>query len=98
MKPDIVVMMHNINDLVMLTPVGHYWYSDSRKSHVQTGHNVFTKYEIPSRSPDVTDEAIISQFTANLKTFVAINKIRGIEPVLMTQDVIQEPIAVPVMW
>lgn len=85
LKPDVVVMMHNINDLVMLRPKGSYWYQTSRKSHVQTSKNVFTRYEIPEPLQSFDEEIVKAEFVANLKTFVAINKIRGIKPVLMTQ-------------
>lgn len=85
MKPDIVVMMHNINDLVMLRAKGSYWYEGSRKSHVQTSKNVFTRYEIPMPWGNDGDRAIKKEFRANLRSFVALAKIRGITPVLMTQ-------------
>lgn len=85
MKPDVVVMMHNINDLVMLRPKGGYGYQGSRKSHVQTSKNVFTRFEIPEPFVNVGDDIIKQEFSANLKSFAALAKIRGIKPVLMTQ-------------
>ena len=85
MKPNVVVLMHNINDLVVLRAFGTYGYENSLKSHVQTSKNVFTRYEFPPTQHEGTEEDIIKDFSANLKTFIAITKIRDITPVLMTQ-------------
>lgn len=85
LKPTMVVFMHNINDLVILRSHGQYWYTDSLKSHVQTSKNVFTRYEFAKDPKPVSDEHIISEFKHNLETFIAICKIREIQPVLMTQ-------------
>ncbi|MGD9592931.1 MAG: SGNH/GDSL hydrolase family protein, partial [Candidatus Berkiella sp.] len=85
MKPNMVVLMHNINDLAILRSQGTYWYQDSLKSHIQSSKNVFTRYEFPSKDHQVDDNAISEAFRKNLQTFVAICKIQEIRPVLMTQ-------------
>lgn len=85
MQPSIVVLMHNINDLVILRSQGSYWYADSLKSHVQTAKNVFTRYEFPDNKKMFDEQTISEEFARNLQTFIAICKIRNITPVLMTQ-------------
>ncbi len=85
MQPTMVVFMHNINDLVILRSQGSYWYQDSLKSHVQTSKNVFTRFEFPPHEETFNEEHISEEFRRNLLTFIAICKIRGIKPVLMTQ-------------
>ncbi len=85
LKPNTVVLMENINDLVILRSQGSYWYPDSLKSHVQTSKNVFTRYEFPPINKTFVDQQIVDEFRRNLQTFIAICKIRDIQPVLMTQ-------------
>lgn len=85
MKPDYVIFMHNINDLVLLRAAGSYWYPDSLKSTVQTSKNVFTRYEFPPQPVRYEEENIKSEFAKNLETFIAICRIRNITPILMTQ-------------
>lgn len=85
MKPTVVVLMHNINDLVMLRLQGTYWYQTSLKSHLQSSKNVFTRFEYPPNDPAVNDLEIEQAFRRNLETFIAICKINNIVPVLMTQ-------------
>jgi hypothetical protein len=85
LKPTMVVLMHNINDLVILRSQGSYGYPDSLKSHVQTSKNVFSRYEFPESAVSVDEQFIQNEFKRNLKTFIAICKIRDIQPVLMTQ-------------
>lgn len=85
MKPTIVVMMHNINDLAMLRLHGHYWYQNSLKSHVQTAKNIYTRYEYLASKEGVTPSEIKESFRKNLETFIAISKVHEIKPVLMTQ-------------
>lgn len=84
-KPDIAVLMHNINDLCMLRAQGGYGYPMSHKSHVQTAKNVFTRHEYPPLPVQTSQETIKQEFTANLRTFISIARIRNIKPVLMTQ-------------
>lgn len=85
MKPQMVVFMHNINDLVILRSQGSYWYPNSLKSHVQNAKTLLTRYEFPDNPHEVIDAEIIKEFTRNLRTFIAICRIRDIQPVLMTQ-------------
>lgn len=85
LKPDMVVLMHNINDLNVLRSQGTYWYPNSLKSHIQTSKNVFTRFEFPSHDREVNDQEIQREFRRNLETFIAICQIREIQPVLMTQ-------------
>tara|TARA_R110002110_G_scaffold383245_4_gene594678 strand:+ start:36800 stop:37837 length:1038 start_codon:yes stop_codon:yes gene_type:complete len=85
MKPDMVVMMHNINDLVMLRLHGNYHYPNSLKSHLQTAKNVFTHVEYPKGLEAIENEKIAQAFQKNLEMFIAICKIHQTQPVLMTQ-------------
>ncbi len=85
LKPKVVMLMENINDLVILRSQGSYWYPDSLKSHVQTSKNVFTRYEFPPNNKTFDDQQIIEEYRRNLQTFIAVCKIRDIQPVLMTQ-------------
>ncbi len=85
MKPQIVVFMHNINDLVVLRSQGTYWYTDSLKSHVQNAKTLLTRYEFPENKHQATEQDLIAEFSKNLRTFIAICRIREIQPVLMTQ-------------
>lgn len=85
LKPDIVVFMHNINDLVMLRSQGTYDYQNSLKSHIQTADNLFSQIEIPQVSGHWSDEDLKNAFRKNLLTFVAVARIHEIKPVLMTQ-------------
>ncbi|MCS5709161.1 SGNH/GDSL hydrolase family protein [Candidatus Berkiella cookevillensis] len=85
MKPQAVVLMHNINDLVMLRLQGTYWYQTSLKSHLQSSKNVFTRFEYPPNDPAVSNAEIEEAFKRNLETFIAICNINNIVPVLMTQ-------------
>ncbi|MBS0289122.1 MAG: hypothetical protein JSS07_03660 [Proteobacteria bacterium] len=85
LKPQVVVLMHNINDLVILRSQGSYWYPYSLKSHVQTSKNVFTRYEFPKQQHQADDKQFEEEFRRNLVTFIAICRIRDIRPVLMTQ-------------
>jgi len=86
LKPDVVVMMHNINDLLILRSQGTYWYQASMKSHVQTASELLSAWEHPlGANNHKADEKLIAQFKTNLKTFIAICKAQNIAPVLMTQ-------------
>ena len=85
MKPTMVVFMHNINDLVILRSHGEYGYPDSLKSHLQTSKNIFTRYEFAKEPKPVDEQYITREFQRNIETFMAICKIRDIQPVLMTQ-------------
>ncbi len=86
MKPSIVVVMHNVNDLVALRTQGSYWYTHSRKSHVQTSREVLTRYEFHPAEMQTKPEAdLIQAFSKNLQMFIEICKIHGVQLVLMTQ-------------
>lgn len=85
MKPQIVVLMHNINDLVMLRLQGTYDYQHSLKSHLQTSKNVFTRFEYPPQTGEISDTQLEHAFRKNLELFISICKIHEIIPVLMTQ-------------
>jgi len=41
LEPDVVVMMHNMNDLSALMILGSYWNSNFSKSLILEGHNLF---------------------------------------------------------
>lgn len=96
-NPDIVVMMHNINDLSTLFYEGTYWNKNKviapitcdlkNKSH-------YTKQDQWSLSKDWQERVLndpsqaqkmILDFKQNLKIFIAITKAKNITPVLMTQ-------------
>lgn len=86
MKPSVVVVMHNVNDLMALRLQGSYWYTHSRKSHVQTSREVFTRYEFHPDEMRVKPEAeLIEAFSKNLQMFIEICKIHGVQLVFMTQ-------------
>jgi hypothetical protein len=86
LKPDMVVLMENVNDLAVLRSQGSYWYPDSLKSHVQTAKNVFTRHQFPPHDESYDEQHIIQEFSRNLRTFIAICKIRDVQPILMTQS------------
>jgi hypothetical protein len=85
MKPDYVVMMHNINDLLILRSQGGYGYADSLKSHVQTSKNVFTRHQFPPSTISYDPEDLTEAFSRNLNMFISICRIHKIVPILMTQ-------------
>lgn len=85
MKPNYVVMMHNINDLAILRSQGGYGYPDSLKSHVQTSKNVFTRYQFPPATMSYDPEEVVEAFSRNINMFIAICRIHKITPILMTQ-------------
>lgn len=85
LEPDVVILMHNINDLVMLRLQGTYGYVDSKLSHIQSYKTLFSKNDYPIKYNTTDNQKIKKLFENNLKTFVSICKIRGIKPVLMTQ-------------
>jgi len=85
MKPDVVVMMHNINDLVMLRLHGDYYYPHSLKSHLQTAENIFTRVEYPVPLSKIDESKIVQAFQRNLELFLFICQLNQVQPVLMTQ-------------
>lgn len=131
LKPDIVIMMHNANDLTMLLYLKSYWNNHWSRSPIITDDksasykflvavkdlfipNLWSSFrsatnylnaikgllDHPKGKSDefsdlrgkkiVIDEEkkrkIIKEFAMNLQTFISICKIRGIIPVLMTQE------------
>ena len=123
LKPDIVVMMHNINDLQILLYEKSYWNSNPYRSTIVTTvinenttlfdvirtlknfliPNLYQKFaDLKVRfgaklfvdefayvrgQKIVIDKTMIKkEFEMNLQTFISICKIRGIIPVLMTQQ------------
>lgn len=85
MKPNYVVMMHNINDLVILRSQGSYGYPHSLKSHIQTSKNIFTRYEFPPSIFSYDPEELVEAFSRNIALFISICRIHKIVPILMTQ-------------
>lgn len=86
MHPDIVVLMHNVNDLAVLRASGSYDYEHSLKSHLQNVHTLFSPNEFPAPSgKQASEETLLLAFERNLRTFIAMAKIHAIQPVLMTQ-------------
>ena len=96
-KPDIVVMMHNINDLSTLFYEGSYWNKNKVISPIACdikNHDNFVKQDQWSLSDDWRNrilkdvkeqDRIIEDFVQNLKIFINIAKAKNIIPVLMTQ-------------
>lgn len=122
LRPDVIVFMHNINDLVVLVYTGTYWNENASRSPVR---QITLQVEPPPSFRRVASEvarwiaphaygtlrqAVFSpaaeaddwqdvrgqtvawesdhirrEFTANLRSFVALCRCRGITPVLMTQ-------------
>lgn len=85
MKPDWVILMHNVNDLNVLRSQGTYWTKQGVKSPIQTAKNVFTRYEFGPKNRGYVEKEIRQAFARNLETFIAICRIQAINPVLMTQ-------------
>lgn len=110
-KPDIVFMMENINDLGILMYEKTYWNKNPLRTpivEVKPSFSTIIKDAVKLTIPNLgmlfaqfitRDEwqhirkkniiidklHILSEFEFNLRTFVAISKVRNIVPVLMTQ-------------
>ena len=96
-KPDIVVMMHNINDLSALFYEGTYWNQNKVIAPINCdlqNKNKYIKKDQWSINKDWQNqvlsnpqqsEKMIEDFKQNLKIFVNIAKAKKIIPVLMTQ-------------
>jgi hypothetical protein len=95
-KPDIVVMMHNINDLSTLFYEGTYWNNnktiapiscalknktDLRKSDEWSN----SKWQHKILNNKKEQEKLVKQYRQNLKLFINISRAKNIMPVLMTQ-------------
>jgi len=122
MKPDVVIMMHNINDMAILWHEDTYWNQSNTRSLIveqvrapvtfmdstvkRILPHLFLKLSVVSEaiskkvSPGQFDEFArtrrnrktlnkdygVKEFHQNLETFISICRIRGIVPVLMTQE------------
>ncbi len=96
-KPDIIVMMDNINDLSTLFYEGTYWNSNKTIAPIscdKKNRDNFVKKDQWSLSEawrnrilndSKEQERIIEDFVQNLKIFINISKAKNIIPVLMTQ-------------
>jgi len=96
-NPDIVVMMHNINDLSTLFYEGTYWNKNKVIAPITCDLKNKSKYikqdqwsvnkdwqERVLNDPSQAQKMILD-FKQNLKIFIAIAKAKNIIPVLMTQ-------------
>lgn len=97
LNPDIVVMMHNINDLSTLFYEGTYWNKNKVIAPIACDLKNKSKYikqdqwsinkdwqKLVLNDPQQS-EKMIKDFKQNLKIFVNIAKAKKITPVLMTQ-------------
>ncbi len=103
-NPDIVLMMHNINDLSTLIYEGSYWNDNKFISPIDCAHKKSRnapaddewKNSIWQRKV-ITDtkeqERIAEEFRQNLELFINICRARKIIPVLLTQPnlVVKDP-------
>lgn len=96
-KPDIVIMMHNINDLSALFFEGSYWNDNATIAPIvcnqknnkklikndQWSLSNFWKEKILDNPAELIKLA--NYFKENLKVFISISKAKKISPILMTQ-------------
>jgi lysophospholipase L1-like esterase len=93
-RPDIVVMMENINDLSTLMYEGTYWNKNKSRSHLVC----FSKSKETIKGDEWSgsteqrkiltaegQQRVITQFRENLQLFINIARAKHIEPILMTQ-------------
>ena len=92
-RPDIVVLMHNLNDLNTLYMEGSYWNDNPFRSmlidprsdrEVDFDDEFFLKGRAIKKYRERQND-IIASFRNSLETFIEICKSWGITPVLMTQ-------------
>ena len=95
-NPDMIVMMHNINDLSTLIYEGSYWNYNKSKSHLVCTHkntkqqrkndewanSVYQKKVLASQKEQ---DQLIEKYKENLSLFTHIARSHNIIPVLMTQ-------------
>jgi len=120
LKPNIVVMMHNVNDLNILLYENTYWNQNPYRSPIAEDKASLVKefrkirdllipylyaglkegirwvrgsqevdefQEVRGKNRQPIDQAsLANEFRLNLETFIQICRIRGIMPVLMTQQ------------
>ena len=118
LKPNIVVMMHNVNDLNTLLYENTYWNHNPYKSPIvedkpslikqlreirdllipysyagmkdvirliRSSKEVDEFKKLRGKKINIDKSYLANEFRLNLETFIQICKIRGIDPVLMTQ-------------
>ncbi len=100
LKSDMVVMMHNINDLSTLFYEGTYWNYNKTRSNLSCTHRnrgsvkydewANSNFAQKSLNSEVVRREIVKKFEDNLQLFIFIAKSQGIIPVLMTQPNIIE--------
>ncbi len=95
-KPDMIVMMHNVNDLSTLIYEGSYWNYNKSKSHLvcthknskllkdnnEWGNSTWQEQVLNSK---LEQENLLKKFENNLKLFANIARSHNIIPVIMTQ-------------
>ncbi|MCE3255462.1 MAG: hypothetical protein K0R25_956 [Rickettsiaceae bacterium] len=95
-NPDIVVMMHSINDLTSLFYEGSYWndnktiapiscakkHSDSKKNYDQWEGSNWQQKVVNDKAEQ---DKLVKMFKENLKIFINVSRAKNITPVLMTQ-------------
>jgi hypothetical protein len=119
LKPNIVVMMHNINDLNTLLYENTYWNHNPYRSPIVEDKTSLIKQfkeirdllipysyagmkdvirlirgskevdefkKVRGKKINIDKSYLANEFRLNLETFIQICKIRGINPVLMTQQ------------
>lgn len=94
--PNIVVMMHNINDLSALFYEGTYWNNNKtiapiscamkNTKNIKKGDEWSNSdWQNKILNSKVEQDKIVEQFRQNLKLFINVAKAKNIIPVLMTQ-------------
>ena len=92
-NPDMVVIMHNINDLSVLYNEGSYWNDNPTRSMIIDSRNLrkldsndeFAGGQVLNKEILKIKKDILRNFHNSLDSFVKVAKIWGIQPVLMTQ-------------
>jgi len=91
-NPNIVIMMHNINDLSTLFYEGTYWNNNKAITPIvcnQKNNKEFINNDQWSLSKGLNNnlelENVINDFKENLKIFISISRAKNISPILMTQ-------------
>lgn len=95
-NPDVVVMMHNVNDLSALVYEGSYWNQNktiapidcvlkNEKAKIANDQWKASVWKDKVLNSTKEQDFLVEKFAANLKLFINICKSRNIIPVLMTQ-------------
>lgn len=96
LNPDVIVLMHNINDLSALFFEGSYWNNNPTISTISCANkNIdrnlkndqwkYSSWYNKLLANKIEQDKIIKLFEENLKIFIAISRSKNITPVLMTQ-------------